>query len=192
MTTRVGVCRVSAMAASILLFGVACAGAGSTDSIQNLTPIQGSSYVTIPPATSTTTTTTLVPPTTAPATELDTLGEQVYVVQPNDGLAKIAELYGITMEEVVRYNGYEDGFNHVFFPGDEVRIPPNAKVPDAGASGGSSGDCPTTYVITADDTSRISVAERFGITYQQMDAANVSTPGYKSFVLGRAITIPCP
>ena len=192
---------VTAVAVTAALVGSACAGATASDSIQNLTPIQGSSYVTIPPATTTTTTTTIPVPTTEPAPGAVSAVEQVYIVQPNDGPAKIAALFGISMDELITYNAYPEGANHVFFPGEEVRIPPNAQVPDPSAVGASSGgstsavaagECPTTYVITADDTSRIAVAERFGLTFEQMDAANTSTPGYENFVVGTPITIPCP
>lgn len=188
-TVRVGVAAIA-----VSFAGVACAGAPSTDSIQNLTPIQGSSYVTIPPATTTTTTTTIPVPTTEPTPGAVTGSEQVYVVQPNDGPAKIAETFGITIDELITYNAYPEGIDHVFFPGDQVLIPPNAVVPDPSAvtSGGSTGDCPTTYVITIDDTSRIAVAEKFGITFEKMDAANSATPGYDNFVVGTSITIPCP
>lgn len=187
---------MSVAATMAALLSGACAGPNSSDSIRNLTPIQGSSYVTIPPATSTTTTTTLVPPSTVPVEVVDTSGEQIYIVQPNDGPAKIAELYGITMDELFRYNAYPEGSSHVFMPGEQVRIPPNAKVVDASAVNADgqsgSGACPTTYVITAEDTSRIAVAERFGLTYQQMDNANTGTPGYQNFIVGTPITIPCP
>jgi LysM repeat protein len=191
---RTDTIRSTVASSLVVLAGAGCAGASTTDSIQNLTPIEGSSYVTIPPATTTTTTTTVPVPTTAPSPGAVAAGEQVYVVQPNDGPAKIAALFGITMDELITHNAYPEGSNHVFYPGEEVRIPPNALVPDLSAATGTPapGECPTTYVITAEDTSRIAVAERFGLTFEQMDAANTATPGYDSFVVGTPITIPCP
>lgn len=201
----------AAVAAAVpLLLVTACGESGSTAGTgNNLTPITGSSYVTIEPAT-TTTTTTLPPGVEGEGPEPGSISEQeqIYVVQPNDGPAKIANLHGITMEQLFAYNQFPNGENHVFLVGEEVRIPPGSKVPGATAvtpapppAGGGTpdpgqasgdGDCPTTYVIQSGDTTRIKVAERFGITYQQMDAANVNTPGYQNFIVGSPITIPCP
>jgi LysM repeat protein len=210
------IARVLSVAASAtvpLLLVSACSGDGTADgSGTNLTPITGSSYVTILPVTTTTTTT--VAPGAGGGPEPGTVSEQeqIYVVQANDGPAKIANLYGITMEQLFNYNEYPEGDQHVFLVGEEVRIPPGAQVPATGGTpaattvpptGGETettappgttgeGECPTTYVIQSGDTSRIRVAERFGITFEQMDAANANTPGYQNFVVGTPITIPCP
>lgn len=191
---------VVAALAVVPLTVVAGCGDTSAGTANNLTPITGSNYVTIQPAT-TTTTTTVVPGVTAPS-QVGQLSpqEQIYVVQPNDGPAKIAALYGITMDQLIAYNAYPEGAQHVFLVGEEVRIPPNSKIPDLSGTADptadpaptGSGDCPTSYVIQAGDTSRIAVAEQFGITFEQMDAANVNTPGYQSFIVGTPITIPCP
>ena len=214
MRSRSRVFTVVTTAVAPLLLVTACAGDGTADgSGNNLTPITGSSYVTIAPAT-TTTTTTVAPGGAGDGPEPGSISEQeqIYVVQPNDGPAKIANLYGITMEQLFAYNAYPEGDQHVFLVGEEVRIPPGSQVPGAAAattvppaSGGEgddgtveptettvAGECPTTYVIQSGDTSRIRVAERFGITFEQMDAANANTPGYANFVVGTPITIPCP
>lgn len=191
-----------------LLLVTACGGDGTTSgSGNNLTPITGSSYVTIEPATTTTT-------TTLPPVDPDTLQpgqvspqEQTYTVQAGDSVSKIASLYGLAGDVLASYNSWPEGIQHPIFAGDVVLIPPNSKVPDLG--GGSTptdgaaaptttappagdGECPTTYVIQEGDTSRIAVAEKFDITYEQMDAANVNTPGYQNFIVGTPITIPCP
>jgi LysM repeat protein len=211
MRSKSRVLIVAATAAVPLLLVTACGGGGTTaGSGNNLTPITGSSYVTIEPAT-TTTTTTLPAGETPEGPEPGSISqqEQIYVVQPNDGPAKIASLFGITMEQLFNYNQFPNGENHVFLVGEEVRIPPGSNVPGAAAAttvpptgGGTEtadpgevtgdGDCPTTYVIQSTDTSRIRVADRFGITFEQMDAANVNTPGYQNFIVGTPITIPCP
>ena len=216
MRSKSRVLTVAAVAVLPLLLVTACGGDGTdAGSSNNLTPITGSSYVTIEPAT-TTTTTTLAPGETPDGPEPGSVSpqEQIYVVQPNDGPAKIANLYGITMEQLFAYNAWPEGDQHVFLVGEEVRIPPNSQVPGAAApttvppAGGETaeptddettdgetatdGECPTTYVIQSGDTTRIGVADKFGITYEQMDAANVNTPGYQNFIVGTPITIPCP
>ena len=205
--------RRSAVAAAFgivpLLLAAGCGSSSGDGARSTISPIQPSSYVTIEPATTTTT-------TTIPAGQVIAGGisptEQTYTVVAGDSLSKIASLYDITMDVLINYNGWTDGTNHFLGVGDKILIPPDTPIP--GASGSTSGDiaagdtsgdtgtatsetasgtdCPTTYVIAAGDTSRIKVAAKFDITYEQMDAANVGTPGYSSFVVGTSITIPCP
>ena len=206
---------VAALAVVPLLLVTACGGDGtSAGSSSNLTPITGSSYVTIQPATTTTT----LPPGEAVAAEPGgtSTQEQAYTVQAGDSVSKIASMHGITADVLANYNTWPEGIQHPIFPGDVIRIPPNSQVPATGATsatattvaptGGETGaaepadpgetttdgECPTTYVIQSGDTTRIGVAEKFGITYEQMDAANANTPGYANFVVGTPITIPCP
>ena len=208
MQLRSRVLTVAAAAVPLLLV-TACGGGGdATGSSGNLTPITGSSYVTIEPAT-TTTTTTLAPVDVASLQPGDTSPvEQTYTVVSGDSVSKIAALYGITGDVLAAYNSWPEGTAHPIFPGDVIRIPPDSQVPGTAteipASGDTAagdtatddttadGECPTTYVIQSGDTSRIKVADKFDITYEQMDAANVNTPGYASFVVGTPITIPCP
>lgn len=184
-------------------------GNEATGARTTLVEIQPESYHVDPPIT--TTTTTSLPPVVPEGQVSPT--EQIYVVVPGDGLSKIASKYDITLDALVNYNAWPEGIAHPIFQGDEIKIPPNAKVPSltpttdpASGAGGSvpSGetpaqgtnangdDCPTTYTIADGDTSRIKVAAKFGITYEQMDAANANTPGYSSFIVGTEITIPCP
>lgn len=211
MRPKSRVLTVIATAAVPLLLVTACGGDGAAEgSSDNLTPITGSSYVTIEPATTTTTTT--LPPVDPSQLEPGQTSpqEQSYTVQSGDSVSKIASLYGITADILAAYNAWPEGIQHAIFPGDVVRIPPDSIVPATGGAttggattGGATtgdtttvpagdGECPTTYVIQAGDTSRIKVAESFGITYEQMDAANANTPGYQNFIVGTPITIPCP
>lgn len=204
---------VSAVAFGLvpLLLAAGCGESSGEGARATITPIQGSSYVTIEPATTTTTTTIVLDD--LQAGDVSPV-EQVYTVASGDSLSRIAGLYDITIDTLVNYNGWSDGSSHLILPGDQVLIPPNTPV--AGSTGGDTAsgsgstdaggtdtgdtgddtatgdDCPTTYVIAAGDTTRIKVADRFGITYQQMDAANANTPGYANFVVGTPITIPCP
>lgn len=204
---------VSAVAFGLvpLLLAAGCGESSGEGARATITPIQGSSYVTIEPATTTTTTTIVLDD--LQAGDVSPV-EQVYTVASGDSLSRIAGLYDITVDTLVNYNGWSDGSSHLILPGDQVLIPPNTPV--AGSTGGDTAsgsgssdtggtdtgdtgddtatgdDCPTTYVIAAGDTTRIKVADRFGITYQQMDAANANTPGYANFVVGTSITIPCP
>lgn len=216
MQSKSRVVTVAAAAVVPLLLVTACGGEGTdAGSSNNLTPITGSSYVTIVPAT-TTTTTTLPPGATVPPGGTSPQ-EQTYTVVAGDSVFKIASLYDLDPTVLANYNSWPEGINHPLFVGDTVRIPPDSQVPELGGqtadgdtgdtSGDTTGDassdttgdetatdgeCPTTYVIQEGDTTRIGVAEKFDITFEQMDAANVNTPGYQNFIVGTPITIPCP
>jgi len=61
-------------------------------------------------------------PTTAP--------EQWYTVEPQDTLATIAELFGVTTGTIVVFNGWADGGSHVMAARSTVRIPPGATLVD--------------------------------------------------------------
>jgi LysM repeat protein len=69
---------------------------------------------TLPPIVTTTTTTTLFITTT---TQL-----QVYEVQSGDGLGKIAEQFGVTMDDLMAANGITDP-DHIEV-GQQLKIPP--------------------------------------------------------------------
>ncbi|MEO6653565.1 MAG: LysM domain-containing protein [Ilumatobacteraceae bacterium] len=213
--------QISSRAAVVAAFGVGplllLAGCGGSTTNAGpdatLARIQPTSFVELPPVTTTTTTSL---PIDGAGGGIAT-GEQMYVVQANDGASRIASLHGITMDQLFAYNEWPEGRSHVFQVGEQVRIPPGGEIPgtpvqSADSGTGSTGDtsppadagtttdtaapagdgCPTTYTIKSGDNTRIGVANQFGISYEQMDAANANTPGYASFVVGTQITIPCP
>jgi LysM repeat protein len=61
-----------------------------------------------------------------------------------------------------------------------------------GAPSGSGDECEAgSYTITADDTTRLKVAEKFDVTVEALDAANSGTSGYSGFYPGLEIVIPC-
>lgn len=159
-----------------------------------------------------TTTTTVAPPPEAddPADERDAdepAGEQTYEIRSGDFLLGIARRFDVTPEAIVAYNGWES-MQHPLQPGATMLIPPQDWEPTdgAGATTGDSGpadDAPVddgatcrdgsaqeTYEIRAGDT-KGRVAQRFGVTVAELDAANASTPYYAGFVIGIEIVIPC-
>ena len=136
-------------------------------------------------------------------------------MRSNDTLSGIATRYGITIDDVANYNSWSEGTSHVLQPGDEVKIPPQAKIPDvatADTSDGSNsasgdtqppalsdekprcanGDLQGTYTVLATDQSRSAVAGRLDVTVQELDDANANTSGYQSFYPGLEILVPCP
>ena len=58
------------------------------------------------------------------------------------------------------------------------------------ASTVTSNDCEQLYTLV-DGDSPVDLAERFGLSLSDLDAANVDTRGYDAFYLGLVIVIPC-
>jgi LysM repeat protein len=198
----------------------ACGNGDDETANTPLVPIQETSYVVKEPAT---TTTTLAPTATADGGISPV--EQLYTVVAGDALASIANKFGITLDVLVAYNEWEEGTAHPIFAGDEIRIPPDSKIPGAdeddddatdetdgetestdadtesteadpettdGPPSGSGDACQAgTHTITAEDTTRLRVAELYDVSVEALDAANANTPNYSSFYPGLEIVIPC-
>ena len=88
------------------------------------------------PSTNTVTSSSVPPsyatlPTATPGADASTTApEQWYTVQPQDTLATIAELFGVTTETIAIFNGWADGGSHVMVASSTVRIPPGATLVD--------------------------------------------------------------
>ncbi len=54
--------------------------------------------------------------------------EQEYTVQPGDSLVSISDMFGITLEQLINYNQFADGADHLLVPGERLFVPPNAFV----------------------------------------------------------------
>ena len=199
----------------VIAFGVApavlLAGCGddATGARSTLAEIQPSSYVVREPATTT---------TTLPAGSVNADGtspvEQVYTIQAGDYPGRVAELFGITVDELNNYNDDVEGYS-AFYVGLEIKIPPGANIPAATGSTDTATETDTdtdtdtatdagttttlapssectegTYTIAEGDIP-ITVAEQFDVTVDELNAANASTPGYGGFIVGIEIVIPC-
>jgi LysM repeat protein len=195
----------------------ACGDGDDTTSNTPLIAIQPSSYVVKEPATTTTT----IGPDASVAGGISPV-EQLYTVVAGDFLFSIADKHGITVDVLVAYNEWPEGVSHNLFPGDEIRIPPESKIPSAADEddeetatddtadtadtestdaetdssdappSGSGDDCEAgTHTITAEDTTRLKVAELYDVSVEALDAANANTPDYSSFYPGLKIVIPC-
>lgn len=172
------------------------------------TDIGGTAYGTLAPTQST------IPPVTgAPGPDQVSPTEQEYTIQSDDYEGKVANRFGITVDELRAANVATPNYS-MFYPGLKIKIPAGAKVPSAttettqpttpgettppATSGGPtttlapSGTCtPGTYVIAANDLPS-TVAKKFDVTVAQLDEANKNTKGYKAFIVGVKINIPCP
>jgi LysM repeat protein len=148
-------------------------------------------------------------------------GTQVYEVQSGDFLSGIAADYGIPPESIARFNDWEDGLEHAIHPGQSINIPPGAQVPDADDEEDEESDedqdseeetadteaeqeevdpddpprCADgtrqgTYTIEAGDIPA-NVAASLDVTVDQLNEANANTPGFRAFIVGADILVPC-
>ena len=174
--------------------------------------IQPSSYVVKEPATTTATTVVV-----GPDEEGLSAGEQAFTVQSiNDVPYRIAELYGVDLEELRNYNGWDENFSDYPGIGGTVRIPPGAKFIDPSVttttaadeddesddtdSADATGDtteapggerCNPIYVVEAGDAPLV-ITRKFDITLEQLNAANTATPDWPNLYTGREIKLPPP
>lgn len=143
---------------------------------------------------------------------------QEYTVQAGDYPLGVAQQFGVSLEDLVNFNDWDSAAEFPF-PGETIRIPPGATNQNANqgrnnnrnnddteaaddtddADDEESGDtipdagdnCEEgSYTITADDTSRLAVAEKFDVTVEELDEVNRGTPGYDAFYPGLEIVIP--
>ncbi len=158
------------------------------------------------------------PPVTTVAAPADTVLEdgevstaaQDYTVQSGDYPLKVANQFGVTVDELVAFN--EWGSVAEFpYPGEVIKIPPGATaagatttvaaapageataatttqpavtIPDAGDNCGEG-----EYTIVVGDYEG-KVAAAFDVTVDALRAANASTNGYTAFYPGLVIVIP--
>ncbi|MGB8858444.1 MAG: LysM peptidoglycan-binding domain-containing protein [Ilumatobacteraceae bacterium] len=188
---------VIAMAALFSACGDSSGGATSTTALN----LSSTAFQTLP-----TTPSTLAAATTQPAEGQVSTAEQEYTVASGDYLVGIAGRFNVTADAIALANNWADGIAHSLFPGDKIKIPGGAIVPPpttlpAPSTGStvaaattipadSSGCTPGTHEIVAGDLPG-NVAAKYNVTLAQLDAANVDTKGYKAFIVGVKIVIPC-
>lgn len=205
--------RLGALVAPALIgaFVLASCGGGETGATQSTIDLSAAStaFVVRPPATT-------EPP--AGAGDLDAIveGTQEYEVQSGDAPFVLVTRFDVTLEDLLAVNEWTS-VNQFPFPGTVILIPPGgtsvaaylagetagAGDPSEDASDGATEETPSetipdagdncaegSYTIEETDTSRSKVADKFDVTVEALDAANVGTPGYGAFYPGLEIVIP--
>ncbi len=131
--------------------------------------------VVVLPAALTSTPTGFVPPPAPPPAGGYQPGGAVYIVQTCDTLFSIAKRYGCTVEQIAAANGIV--YPHYIQIGQSLIIPPAGAPPGGG-----------TYVVrTGDNLYRIAI--RYGLTVEQIAAANYIPPPYH-IQIGQTLIIP--
>lgn len=188
----------------VLLSACGSSGGSAEGARSTLQYVPATNYVLREPATTTTTTTTV--PGVTEGARAD--AEQTYVIKAGDGLFAIANQFDVEMQLICDYNGWSEcGGQKLLLPGDEILIPPNAAVAgsasdeaaadaedsidtaDDGADDEAAAGQGCTYTIEAGDTPG-GVASDYGITFQQLQAANPSRDFQSWFLVGASINIP--
>ncbi len=193
-------------AALLSACGDGTASSGSTTAPVNL---NSTSFATLAPTLS-----TVPAEVTVPQEGQISAVAQEYTILPTDtSRVKVANLFGITVDALDQANVATPNYG-AFYPGLKIVIPAGAKVPSATptettvapgtetvttppsavttttAAADANGCTTGSYTILAGDLpSR--VAKKFNLTVAQLDAANANTSGYKNFIVGVKIVIPC-
>ena len=177
-------------------------GDGSSATSTTAVNLNSTSFATLAPTQS-----TLPPDTTTPAAGQVSPVAQEYTLVPNDVPSNVAKRFGVTLDALNLANANTPGYVE-FYVGTVIKIPEGAIVPaptttavpgteTTTASAATTtlapdaNGCTTgSYVIVANDLPGL-IAKKFDVTVAQLDAANVNTKGYKNFIVGVTIVIPC-
>ena len=109
-------------------------------------------------------------------------GVVYHVVQPGETLAKIAEKYGVTVEELAEANGFPDP--NLIYPGNRLAIGGEKPEFEAEITGEKSG----SHVVTRGDT-LATIAVVHGTTIKALvDANAIADPNV--ILIGTRLTIP--
>ena len=65
-----------------------------------------------------------------------------YIIESNDTLWNIANLYQVSIEDIVGCNQWQDGSSHFIYPGDEIILPPDLILPTTTTTSPSSSPPP--------------------------------------------------
>ncbi len=123
------------------------------------------------------------------------LQEEIYIVQPGDTLALIAQSAGVTVEEIQRLNGIADP--SILSTGDELRIPIRGERIAVTTEAAAEAQGPTRppgeeYIVQPGDTLSEIAAAR-GLNYLDLQAYNGLTEFEAgNLQVGQIIIIPPP
>jgi len=172
---------------------LAACGDNSTASGTTVANMGATNYQTLPVTQSTLPAATTLPPMPGQITQ----NEQSYTVAYGDYMGLITSMYGLSLVAIAEANGWPNGgSDHKLFPGDVIKIPAGGLVPLATTTTQATAAPPTepcingTHTIVAGETPSL-VAKKYGTTIQKLGLANMTTKGYKSFIIGVKINLPC-
>ena len=184
----------------------ACADGSSTGSSTTAVNLNSTSFATLA-----TTPSTLAAVTTVPAEGQISTVAQDYTIVAGDVPVNVAKRFGVTLDALNMANAATPNYAS-FYVGLVIKIPEGAVVPGptttttpvAAVTPTSTANASTTTTVPANANGCTTgsytivsgdlpgrVAAKFNLTVAQLDAANASTKGYKNFIVGVKIVIPC-
>lgn len=173
---RITTIGLGVLAAPLLVLGISACGGDVGGTATTVVPIAPTDFATIPPVI----TTAPMSNTTLPPGSVGI--EQTYVVELGDSPIKLATIYGISVEELLMYNGWVS-VTQFPYPGQTLRIPPTAKTTTAmamsqttltpqGPAGQGCGARPAgTYEIQPGDSLSL-IGSKFCVKIAALMAAN--------------------
>jgi LysM repeat protein len=176
-----------------LAFGVVSCANDISGSATTVVAVNPTAFQTIPPLITT------IPEvsTTLPVGAVGV--EQSYTVRPNDSPILVSNLFGITVAELLAWNGLVST-GQFPFPGQTLRIPPTAMVlnpiipvaPNVAAGKSTTGCSPRpagTYRVERSD-SIYSIRQKFCVSEGALLAANGWPSSSVTIIAGQIINIP--
>lgn len=137
--------------------------------------------------------------------------EQEYTVQAGDYPLKVAEDFGVPLDDLIAYNGWASAAEFPF-PGNTIKIPPGGVADGADTAAADTGDgtepaaegeepvgeeipeagdnCAEGEHTVAAGDFPLKLARQYDVTIESLDAANAANPAYTQFVPGQTIIIP--
>ena len=122
--------------------------------------------------------------------------EQTYTVAYGDYLNGIASMFGLNALAIADANGWTEGVSHPMYPGDVIKIPAGGIVPlpttttEPKAAPTTTPCIKGTHTVKSGETPGL-VAQKYGVTIQQLGLVNLDTKGYRAFLVGIKVNIPC-
>ena len=197
--------RLAAVAAPVMVAALVLGACGGDDSSAatraTVTLAAGETdYQTIAPATTTTTIAGQVP----------VGAEQEYTVQAGDYGIKVANQFGVSLEDLQNVNGWSDASKEFPGPGTVIKIPAGGPIAGADPAAATGGDEVATvtggeageaipdpgsnceagsHTVVSGDIP-LKLVEQYDVTLEALQAANANNPAYGRFIPGEKIIIP--
>ncbi|SCY27430.1 SafA/ExsA family spore coat assembly protein [Alkaliphilus peptidifermentans] len=114
------------------------------------------------------------------------VGGTIYTVRPGDTMFRIANEYGISLQQLIQANPQVTNPN-IITPGQRLCVPTEISpppLPEFCKDG-------TIYIVQRGD-SMFNIARRFGVTLQRLIAANPQIPDPNVLEIGQRICVPLP
>lgn len=172
-----------------MLAASSCAPTAEEGLVTTARIVPDSTAFAVRPVVSTTTTIAVLDPDDPNVDRSDLPGSD-YVVQEGDYGLKVAGENGITLEDLVAYNGW-DSIASFPWPGEIIRIPPvDPNAPTIPPATFAPEVCESkTHTIAAGEFP-LEIADEYEITVQELTQANLGNRAFAIFAIGGTIVIP--